>query len=275
MRSIRVWKSGPDGAGPVPSELPEGVRYVHVFHHVAAQGPPPVEVDRGAPAPPARGAGGWGWVVSGGLGMFLLGLAVAAGVAALYRGAPDPRPGPAAVPAKTSGFADVVLRFYDGGAGPIPGPYGRAAGGTHPERVSERVVLGAPAPGPLAQWNRQADWLALPAGSYVIVGFRDVEVRDGPGPDLVIHSIDRADSAGEQADVFVRSKDGDFKHLGRITQGGAAALDLAQIGFTGTVHAVKIVGLDCLGSSPGFDLVAVEAPGPKPAATATGPAHKH
>lgn len=271
MRSIRVWKSGPDGAGPEPYELPEGVRYVHVFHHVAAQGPPPVEVARGGPAPPAppaRQAGRWVGVIHGLVG-FALALAVVGGVAALYRGSPPKPPPPP--PVKTSGYADVVLSFSDGLAGPISGPYGRDRDGKHPEKVSERVVLRAPFEGPRTFENREAAWLSLPTGSFVVVGFRDLEVRDGPGPDLIIHSLE---SAGEQAEVFVRSQDGGFQSLGRITQGEAAALDLAKIRFTGTVHAVKIVGLDCLGSSPGFDLVSVEAPGPKPATTA-GSSHKH
>jgi hypothetical protein len=162
-------------------------------------------------------------------------------------------------------FVDEVLGFFDSGAGPIPGPYGRNPGGKHPEKVAASVILGPVPPGPLAQWNREARWLSLPAGSHVIVGWQGAGVKDQPGPDLIIHSLDPSDSAGEKADVYVSEDGRQFVHLGRVTQGGPIRLDLARIGFTGTVRAVKIVGLDNGGSSPGFDLVGVQAaPPPAP-----------
>ncbi|NJR73770.1 MAG: VWA domain-containing protein [Scytonema sp. CRU_2_7] len=170
---------------------------------------------------------------------------------------------------KGDGYADVVLEYFANGKSPspLPEPYGSNSGrprGTSVngfytiEPVNPNVVLGAPPPSPITSLNAQVNWLALPEGSYVTLGFTDETIIDGPGNDIFIRSFDPEDSAGESADVFVSSNGKDFEFLGRVNQLGVQGLDLASIGFTDPVQAVRIVGVDNLGTSPGFDLVSVE-----------------
>ncbi|WP_306297041.1 Calx-beta domain-containing protein [Nostoc sp. C052] len=158
----------------------------------------------------------------------------------------------------SAGYADVVLDYFDSGASSIPAPYGRPPQGAFGS-VNLDVVLGTPPTSPVVSSNPNVDWLALPQGSFITVGFTDEVVIDGPGNDLFIQSFDPADSANEQADVFVSADGTTFTKLGRINEQGNVGLDLASINFTQRVTAVKVVGLDNLGSSPGFDLIAVQA----------------
>jgi hypothetical protein len=170
------------------------------------------------------------------------------------------------------GYADIVLDYYDSGAGPISGPYGgtwNGSVGSYPIAVSTDVVLdddpGYP-PG-------YSDFLSLPTGSYVTVGFTDETVIDGVGNDIFIQEVG---SNGERADVFVSSNLIDFVFLGTAIDDVTTALDLASIGFTDPVAAVKIVGLDTFGGSPGFDVINVQVlpgsigppPVPEPASIA-------
>lgn len=141
------------------------------------------------------------------------------------------------------GFADVVLDYFDSGAGPIPGPYGGAGSGS-PVAVDVDVVIG-----------NNSSFLSLPTGSFVTVGFTDETVIDGPGNDIFIQEVG---SAGEQAEVFVSFNLVDFTLLGIANGATITAFDLASIGFTNPVQAVKIVGLDSRGGSPGFDVVSVQ-----------------
>ena len=173
-------------------------------------------------------------------------------------------------PAKRStpgdGLADEVIEFYDSGTGPIPGPYG-SSGGLHKlrvggrtytiEKVDPKVVLGPIPPSPVVGRNNKVDWLSLPAKSYVTVGFTDEVIVDGPGDDVFIRSFDRQDSANENADIYVSSNGTDFTFLGRVNERGLVKLDLASIGYTAPVKAVRVVGVDEKGTAPGFDLIAV------------------
>ncbi len=154
--------------------------------------------------------------------------------------------------AATLGFADVVLEFFDSGAGPIAGPYGGTfpGGPGFPIPVSTDVVLGDD-PGPTGF----TDFLSLPTGSFVTVGFTDETVVDGVGNDIFITEVA---GQGEKADVFVSSNLVDFTFLGTADDGVTTAFDLATIGFSTPVQAIKIVGLDNLGGSPGFDVVNVK-----------------
>ncbi len=154
--------------------------------------------------------------------------------------------------AATLGFADVVLDFYDSGTGPMAGPYGGTfpGGPGFPIPVSLDVVLGND-PGPTGY----TDFLSLPTGSYVTVGFTDESVIDGVGDDIYITELS---NQGERAKVFVSSNSVDFTLLGIAGGGGASSFDLASIGFTSPVVAIKIVGLDNGGGSPGYDLVNVK-----------------
>lgn len=167
------------------------------------------------------------------------------------------------------GYADVVLEYFANGKSPspLPEPYGSTGGSPARtvengfytiEPVNPNVVLGAPPPSPIVGSNPQVNWLALPEGSYVTVGFVDETVIDGAGDDIFIRSFDPTDSAGESADIFVSADGTNFTLLGRVAQNGRQGLDLAAINFTQAVRAVRIAGVDNRGTSPGFDLVSVE-----------------
>ncbi|MDG3004939.1 PEP-CTERM sorting domain-containing protein [Paludisphaera mucosa] len=150
------------------------------------------------------------------------------------------------------GFADVVLDYFDSGAGPLAGPYG----GTFPDGpgfpipVSLDVVLGDD-PGPTGF----TDFLSLPMGSYITVGFTDEVIFDGVGDDVFIREVG---ASGERAEVYVSPDGVTFTLLGIAQDDVTTALDLAAIGYTDFVRAVKIVGLDNFGGSPGFDVVSVQ-----------------
>jgi RHS repeat-associated protein len=168
-------------------------------------------------------------------------------------------------------YADVILDFVSGGNAPTPlvEPYGSTGGVLPPSAfngngrysvgaVNPSVILGAPPPSPIIGSNSKVDWLALPKGSYVTVGFTDKVAIDAPGDDIFIRSFDPQDSANEFADVFVSGNGVDFKLLGRVNERGLVSLDLAKINFTEPVTAVRVQGVDNLGTSPGFDLIGVE-----------------
>ncbi|MEZ6136168.1 MAG: putative Ig domain-containing protein [Pirellulaceae bacterium] len=155
------------------------------------------------------------------------------------------------------GYADVILEFFDGGNGPIPGPFGlpeNYTGPGVPTPVSAEVILGKPLDG----GEPASGWITLPTGSFVTAGFTDETIIDGPGDDIFIRSLNPQYSAGESADIFVSSNGSDFVLLGRAPQGGNVGLDLADIGFTDPVTAVRVVGVDNRGSFPGFELISLE-----------------
>jgi len=170
------------------------------------------------------------------------------------------------------GYADVVLEFErndsvggfptgdilarDGQFIPFDAPYGGyfppyPASPGFPLNVTTDVVLG-PDPRP----SGFTDFLSLPNGTFVTVGFLDEVIVDLPGDDIFIEEVG---AEGERADVFIRSGTGPFVYLGTAVDDSITSFDLASIGFTGTVDAVKIVGLDALGSSKGFDVANVRA----------------
>ncbi|MCK5523938.1 MAG: RHS repeat protein, partial [Thiomargarita sp.] len=148
------------------------------------------------------------------------------------------------------GYADVVLEFYDSETGPIPGPYG----GTDlegPIEVNLNVVLGKE----MSQNPSYYDFLSLPTGSFVTVGFTDESIVDRPGDDIFIKEIG---AAYETANVFISSDGTNFTFLGTANGGATTSFDLKSINFTANVSAVKIVGLDDFGNSPGFDVAYVQ-----------------
>jgi len=148
------------------------------------------------------------------------------------------------------GYADVVLDYFNSGVGPFPGPYGGTfdgVSGVFPVPVSTSVVLGPDGP--------VADFLSLPTGSYVTVGFTDEVIFDGVGNDIFIGEVG---VAGETANVFVSSDNTTFFFLGVANDATVTAFDLAAIGFVGNVTAVKILGLDNFGGSAGFDVAFVQ-----------------
>ena len=117
-------------------------------------------------------------------------------------------------------------------------------------------------------------FVSLPTGSYITLGFSGGFVFDGVGLDLFVSEIGGSD---ELADVYVSSDFGaTFTFLGKATTATVSGFDLASVGYTGFVNAVKIVGLDNGGGSPGFDVAFVQGldgsvvinPVPEPASLA-------
>ena len=165
---------------------------------------------------------------------------------------------PASATIYTLGFPDVVIDFFDSGAGPIVGPYGgatRQSVGFGP--VSTSVILG---------FNDVTfnGFVSLPTGSYITLGFTDEIITNGPGNDIFISELAAAD---EEADIFVSSDLITFRLLGVASNRtfpfnslSRQNFDLGQIGFgpNEVLRAIRIVGRDSNGASPGFDLNAVQ-----------------
>jgi Ca2+-binding RTX toxin-like protein len=160
-------------------------------------------------------------------------------------------------------FADVVLGYFDSGVGPLPGPYGffdpdgdGFSGPDEPPVPSPTTVNAALKD----EVEPSVNALSLPTGSYVTLGFTQGFVTNGIGNDIFIRE---SGAAGDRANVFVSSKanptEADFVLLGTAQDNVTTALDLASIGFTDPVRAIRIVGLDERGVSPGFDVVNVKA----------------
>ncbi|MBN2591546.1 MAG: hypothetical protein JXA96_16895 [Sedimentisphaerales bacterium] len=143
------------------------------------------------------------------------------------------------------GYADVVLDYYDSGTGSMAGPYGGTSG-TCPTSVSTDAVIGEP----------DSYFLSLPTGSYVTVGFIDETIINGTGDDIFITEYGYAD---DRADVYISSNLTDFTLLGTASDDGTTSkFNLADIGYTDPVIAIKIVGLDDNGSTEGFDLCHIQ-----------------
>lgn len=142
--------------------------------------------------------------------------------------------------------ANTVISFFDSGAGPMAGPYG----GTFPGAFPVAVPLSHATDGD------GTTFVSLPTGSYITLGFGTGFVFDGAGLDLFVSEVGGSD---ETAQVFVSSDFGaTFTLLGIATTATVSGFDLASIGYSGNVNAVRIVGLDNFGGSPGFDLAFVQ-----------------
>lgn len=142
--------------------------------------------------------------------------------------------------------ADTVIDFFDSGAGPIAGPFGSNASNNFPVSV----------PTSAATDDNDTTSLSLPTGSFVVVGFSTGSIFDGTGADIF---ISEPGANSERAEIFISEDFGaSFTFLGIADGGQTTELDLGSIGFTGQVNAIKILGLDNLGGSPGFDVAFVE-----------------
>ena len=145
-------------------------------------------------------------------------------------------------------FADVVLDFYDSGNGPMAGPYGGTfVPANYPVPVSTNYAID----------GDSNTFVSLPTGSYLTLGFSGgAYVFDGVGNDLF---ISEPGNGNEDANVYVSSDFGTtFTYLGQAFGNQVTELDLASIAYAGIVNAVKIVGLDNGGGSPGFDVAYVQ-----------------
>ena len=147
-------------------------------------------------------------------------------------------------------YADTLFEYYDSGEGPMDGPYGGIMPDTYPISISAEAVLGP-------DQEDQEDFLSLPTGSYVVVGFSQGSVLDGPGDDLLIQELG---PGGETAEVLVNDENfsGPFFSIGIANDQTTTSFDLGAAGYDKPVKWVKIVGLDSLGASPGFDVVNVQ-----------------
>jgi hypothetical protein len=144
-------------------------------------------------------------------------------------------------------FADTVIEFFNSGAGPIDCcPYGGGNGITSPNIVPlSHATDGDP-----------NTFVSLPTASFLPLGFSTGFVFDGPGNDIFVGEIG---NASERGNVFVSSNfGGNFTFLGVANGNTTSNFDLASILFTGNVNAIKVVGLDNNGSSPGFDLTFIQ-----------------
>lgn len=112
---------------------------------------------------------------------------------------------------------------------------------------------------PEAAVGSSEDFVSLPTGSWIVLGFTDEAITDGPDEDIYIWEYGGGD---ENAQVLVSADPtgkGGFKELGIANANGVTKFDLYDIAFTQDVAAVKVIGLDSKGGSPGFDLQRVEA----------------
>lgn len=144
-------------------------------------------------------------------------------------------------------IATQIIDFFDSGAGPLAGPYG---GTEFPPNF--------PIPVPLtyATDGDANTSVSLPTGSFLTLGFTTGTVFDGPGNDIF---ISEPGQGFEVADVFVSSDGGStFTFLGEAFGDQLTELDLGAISFTETVNAIRIVGKDNGGGSPGFDVAFVQ-----------------
>ncbi len=145
--------------------------------------------------------------------------------------------------------ADTVLDYFDSGAGPMAGPYG----GTFPG------VFPVPVPLSYATDGNESTFVSLPTGSFLTLGFGGGYVFDGPGLDLFVSEVG---GASETANVYISSNFGStFTFLGVATTATVSGFDFASIPnlpVDAKINAVKVVGLDAFGGSPGFDLAFVK-----------------
>lgn len=157
-------------------------------------------------------------------------------------------------------FADILLDYFNSGKGTPTTPYGfrdlTSFGFGGPNLFGQdaiNAVLGDdPEPG--------LDALSLPTDSYVTVGFTSGSAINAPGDDIFIRE---SGAAGDRANVFVSTvanpTASDFVFLGVAQDDITTSFDLSTISFNLPVRAIKIVGLDNNGTSPGFDVVNVQA----------------
>lgn len=146
-------------------------------------------------------------------------------------------------------FADTVITYQESGTGLQQEPYGGEL-----RRGKYRLF-------PLRDRRYAIDangntFLSLPKGASITVGFSNAVIFDGPNDDLFIKEVG---SASELAEIYISTDFGkSFVYLGKADGGTVTRFDLRTINFDGIVNAVKIIGLDTKGGSPGFDVAYVE-----------------
>lgn len=104
--------------------------------------------------------------------------------------------------------------------------------------------------------GNSTQWIALPTGSWIVLGFVDNTIINAPNADDIF--IDEIGAASEIGIISVSSDWGQtFTELGRIDGGIVNAIDLEDYDYQSCVNAIKIEGTDAGGCVPGFDVVRV------------------
>ncbi len=139
-------------------------------------------------------------------------------------------------------YADTILDSYYSGVNPNFDTFygGDADGG--PKLVPLSYAIDAD----------ETTAVSLPTDSYLTLGFSKIAIIDAENQDDLY--IVEAGAGGEDAKVYVSSDFENFSYLGLAQDDVTTSFDLADIGFTTPVVAVKVVGQDSGGSWPGFDL---------------------
>ncbi len=142
-------------------------------------------------------------------------------------------------------YADVLIDSYYSGANPAFNNFYGSDGSGGIVLVNPEVCLGN------NPW-----FVSLPKESYITVGFVDNLIFNAPNQDDIF--IQEKGSASELADIYISSDFGmTFTFFGKINGGVTNAIDLEDIGYTGLVNAIKMVGLDNNGFAPGFDVARI------------------
>jgi len=141
-------------------------------------------------------------------------------------------------------YADEILDYYHSGSETFAEGYGYGG----PPDASEVLLTNATD-------QSTSTYVSLPTDSYISLGFSTGYIFDGAGDDLF---VDEIGSGGEDAELYVSTDYGaSFTLLTTVFGNQTNSLDFADYSFAGRVNAVKLVGLDNGGSSPGFDVTGV------------------
>lgn len=104
--------------------------------------------------------------------------------------------------------------------------------------------------------GNSTQWIALPTGSYIVLGFIDNTIINAPNADDIF--IDEIGAAREIAIISVSNDFGEtFTELDVINGGTTNTIDLEDYNYQSCVNAIKIEGTDAGGCVPGFDVVRV------------------
>ncbi len=104
---------------------------------------------------------------------------------------------------------------------------------------------------------REDSSVKIPAGDYIVLGFEDKTIIDGPGDDFTVHAATRIGAVDVYG--FVNAFDWEkLIYLGEATE--TVAFDLASVGLDNgdRLVAVKIEGKDDFNSRLSFQLHAIE-----------------
>ena len=148
-------------------------------------------------------------------------------------------------------FSDKVIDSYYSNTNPnFTALYGGECNAT----FANRRVLD-----PSNVTGNTSTFVSLPLGSYVTVEFTDNLIINAPGQDDIF--IKECEGVNEYANVYVSADGVNFSFIGTAigtnSSNVTTTFDLENINFQDPVKAIKVVGLDYGGASPGYDLLSV------------------